>query len=48
MHHKRRRPKRQRSGCLMCKPYKGNHSKLDDRDPPRERRKLQEEGAEEA
>ena len=23
-HHKRRRPKNQRSGCLMCKPWKGN------------------------
>lgn len=23
-HHKRRRPKNQRAGCLYCKPYKGN------------------------
>ena len=22
MHHKRRRPKHQRSGCLWCKPHK--------------------------
>lgn len=25
-HHKRRRPKNRRSGCLFCKPYKGNGS----------------------
>lgn len=24
MNHKRKRPKNRRSGCLMCKPYKGN------------------------
>jgi hypothetical protein len=24
MHHKRKRPKRQRAGCLMCKPWKRN------------------------
>ena len=24
MHHKRRRPKNRRAGCLMCKPWKGN------------------------
>ena len=23
-HHKRRRPKNRRSGCLWCKPWKGN------------------------
>jgi hypothetical protein len=23
-HHKRRRPKNQRAGCLMCKPWKQN------------------------
>ena len=22
MHHKRRRPKHQRAGCLLCKPHK--------------------------
>ena len=22
MHHKRKRPKHQRAGCLMCKPHK--------------------------
>lgn len=25
MHHKRGRPKSRRSGCLLCKPHKGNH-----------------------
>ncbi|MHC5056249.1 MAG: hypothetical protein ACYTKD_16235 [Planctomycetota bacterium] len=24
MHHKRRRPKNRRAGCLLCKPYKMN------------------------
>lgn len=24
MNHKRRRPKSRRSGCLLCKPHKGN------------------------
>jgi hypothetical protein len=27
MHHKRKRPKNRRSGCLLCKPHKANHSK---------------------
>ena len=27
MHHKRRRPKNRRAGCLFCKPHKGNGSK---------------------
>ncbi len=26
-HHKRRRPKNRRAGCLMCKPQKANGSK---------------------
>ncbi len=26
-HHKRRRPKHQRNGCLYCKPHKDNHAK---------------------
>lgn len=25
MHHKRKRPKSRRSGCLFCKPHKANH-----------------------
>ena len=24
MHHKRKRPKNSRAGCLMCKPHKAN------------------------
>lgn len=24
MHHKRKKPKSSRSGCLMCKPHKAN------------------------
>lgn len=27
MHHKRRRAKKQRAGCLMCKFWKMNHAK---------------------
>jgi len=34
MHHKRRRPKKQRAGCLFCKPHKGNGMKC----PPRGKR----------
>ena len=26
-HHKRRKPKNARSGCLLCKPWKANGSK---------------------
>lgn len=26
-HHKRRRPKRRRAGCLWCKPHKSNGMK---------------------
>ncbi len=26
MHHKRKRPKNRRAGCLMCKPHKANGS----------------------
>jgi hypothetical protein len=25
--HKRKRPKNQRNGCLLCKPWKGNNAK---------------------
>jgi hypothetical protein len=39
MHHKRKRPKKQRAGCLFCKPHKGNGMK--DPDPPAARRKMQ-------
>lgn len=27
MHHKRKRPKSRRAGCLLCKPHKANESK---------------------
>jgi len=27
MHHKRKRPKHQRAGCLMCKPWKDERGK---------------------
>ena len=39
MHHKRKRPKKRRSGCLLCKPHKMNGSRLKDRDPHRDRRR---------
>lgn len=26
-HHKRKRPKNRRAGCLMCKPHKANWAK---------------------
>lgn len=41
MHHKRRRPKKQRAGCLFCKPHKGNGASAKNRDPAAVRRKLQ-------
>lgn len=36
MHHKRKRPKNRRAGCLMCKPHKMNGAK--DRATMQERR----------
>ncbi len=27
MHHKRKRPKNRRAGCLLCKPHKANGAK---------------------
>lgn len=27
MHHKRKRPKNSRAGCLLCKPWKANRIK---------------------
>ena len=27
MHHKRKRPKSSRAGCLLCKPHKSNGAK---------------------
>lgn len=31
MHHKRKRPKSTRAGCLLCKPHKANGCCADDR-----------------
>ena len=31
MHHKRKRPKARRAGCLLCKPSKLNANKTADR-----------------
>lgn len=44
MHHKRRRPKNQRAGCLMCKPWKANHAPGDLM--PMQERRIGERGAE--
>lgn len=30
-HHKRKRPKNRRAGCLMCKPHKANNAKHKER-----------------
>lgn len=38
MNHKRRRPKHQRAGCLLCKPHKHESAKLKDREPVQARR----------
>jgi len=42
MHHKRKRTKRQRAGCQMCKPWKQNGEGKRDHFKPSEQRKLQE------
>ena len=42
MNHKRKRPKKRRAGCLYCKPHTCNGVGAD-KDPPRERRKLQDD-----
>jgi hypothetical protein len=39
--HKRKRPKHQRSGCLMCKPHKDNRRKKQPKTS--DKRKMQEE-----
>jgi len=44
--HKRKRPKHQRSGCLMCKPWKDERGKgRATREAPSVRRKLQKDDA---
>jgi fructose-1,6-bisphosphatase/sedoheptulose 1,7-bisphosphatase-like protein len=41
MNHKRKRPKHQRAGCLMCKPHKDE--RLAKRPKPSVRRKMQDD-----
>lgn len=44
MNHKRKRPKHQRAGCLMCKPQKDERGKNGkERPSPSVRRRLQED-----
>lgn len=38
-HHKRKRPKHQRAGCLLCKPQKDERAKK--KPKPSDQRKLQ-------
>ena len=40
MNHKRKRPKNRRGGCLMCKFWKVNGSKLSERTRPGIRRNI--------
>lgn len=40
MHHKRKRPKAARAGCLMCKPWKLQAYSRNRRLPLRDKRKL--------
>ena len=42
-HHKRKRPKNSRAGCLMCKPWKVNGVGKDERFKASEKRKMQTE-----
>lgn len=41
MHHKRKRPKNRRAGCLMCKSHKMNGAKVCWKLKASERRRLQ-------
>jgi hypothetical protein len=44
-HHKRKRPKHQRNGCLLCKSYKDEREKGSrEAEKPSVRRKLQDKG----
>jgi hypothetical protein len=43
VNHKRKRPKKLRAGCAMCKPWKQNSTKKELLFKPSERRKLQKE-----
>jgi len=40
-HHKRKRPKHQRAGCLLCKPQKDERETKEWRLRPSERRRIQ-------
>lgn len=43
-HHKRRRPKNARAGCLMCKPHKANGQKgMTSQQTPQEKRAREDE-----
>lgn len=45
MNHKRKRPKHQRAGCLMCKGHKDERAaKAEQRFKPSDRRKVQDDG----
>ena len=41
MNHKRKRPKHQRAGCLMCKPHKDERVSAKAQQKPSVRRKAQ-------
>lgn len=41
MHHKRKRPKSRRSGCLLCKPHKHQGWSKDKRLLPRDHRQAE-------
>lgn len=41
MHHKRKRPKSTRAGCLLCKPHKRQGSCLHQRAKPSDRVRLE-------
>jgi hypothetical protein len=44
-HHKRRRPKNRRAGCLLCKPHKANGYSRKKRMRPSVRRRVQDDVA---
>jgi hypothetical protein len=47
MNHKRKKPKHQRAGCLMCKPQKDERVAKAERELPRDKRKTQKSKEEE-
>ena len=44
MHHKRKKPKQARAGCMLCKPSKNSHNGTADRMKARRSRQRLEEG----